>query len=229
MLFGERRRVHGAREGLLCVDMSTIAPGDSVELGDRAGRARHRLRRRAGDRIAPKAEDGTLTIMVGGEREPTSSAREPLLEAMGKLIVHAGPRGHGEMVKLLNNAWPRVNARAVGGGAARRRGRRRRHRHAGEVMSAGSGGSAMLDLKAGPMLEHDFTPLFKLDHMLKDVRHCLPRRAPGGGMLFPARRPPARCSQRRRRGSASEDFAARRRGVEGLAGRRRRRPANPLI
>src|SRR5438128_909002 len=42
-----------------------------------------------------------------------------------------------------------------------------------QVMAAGSGGSAMLDLKAGPMLEHDFAPLFKLAHMLKDVRHCL--------------------------------------------------------
>jgi 3-hydroxyisobutyrate dehydrogenase-like beta-hydroxyacid dehydrogenase len=31
----------------------------------------------------------------------------------------------------------------------------------------------MLELKAGPMLEHDFEPLFKLEHMLKDIRHCL--------------------------------------------------------
>jgi len=37
----------------------------------------------------------------------------------------------------------------------------------------GSGSSAMLDLKAGPMRDGDFEPLFKLEHMLKDVRHCL--------------------------------------------------------
>ena len=42
-----------------------------------------------------------------------------------------------------------------------------------QVMAAGSGGSAMLELKAGPMREHDYTTLFKLDHMLKDVRLCL--------------------------------------------------------
>ena len=42
-----------------------------------------------------------------------------------------------------------------------------------EVVSAGSGASAMLDLKAGPMIERDYEPLFKLGHMLKDVRHCL--------------------------------------------------------
>ena len=41
------------------------------------------------------------------------------------------------------------------------------------VMGAGSGGSAMLALKAGPMRRHDYTTLFKLEHMLKDVRLCL--------------------------------------------------------
>jgi 3-hydroxyisobutyrate dehydrogenase len=41
------------------------------------------------------------------------------------------------------------------------------------VMSAGSGGSAMLDLKARPMLEHDYETLFKLEHLLKDIRLCL--------------------------------------------------------
>jgi hypothetical protein len=42
-----------------------------------------------------------------------------------------------------------------------------------EVMGAGSAGSVMLNLKARPMIERDYEPLFKLAHMLKDVRHCL--------------------------------------------------------
>jgi 3-hydroxyisobutyrate dehydrogenase len=42
-----------------------------------------------------------------------------------------------------------------------------------EVIGAGSGASAMLDLKAGPIIERDYEALFKLGHMLKDVRHCL--------------------------------------------------------
>ena len=45
----------------------------------------------------------------------------------------------------------------------------------------------MLELKAGPMREHDYTTLFKLDHMLKDVRLCLERR-PGGWARLPVRR-----------------------------------------
>jgi 3-hydroxyisobutyrate dehydrogenase-like beta-hydroxyacid dehydrogenase len=42
----------------------------------------------------------------------------------------------------------------------------------------------MLDLKAGPMVEHDFKPLFKLAHMLKDVQLCLAE-ARTAGSAFP--------------------------------------------
>jgi 3-hydroxyisobutyrate dehydrogenase len=97
----------------------------------------------------------------------------PVLEAMGKTIVHAGPLGHGQMVKLINNAVAASNAAVLGEalvvGAK-----------AGldldalvAVMGAGSGNSTMLQLKAGPMREHDYSTLFKLDHMLKDVGLCL--------------------------------------------------------
>ena len=41
------------------------------------------------------------------------------------------------------------------------------------VAGSGSSASTMLELKARPMLDGDFEPLFKLEHMLKDVRHCL--------------------------------------------------------
>ena len=52
-------------------------------------------------------------------------------------------------------------------------------------MGAGSGGSAMLALKAQPMRDHDFTTLFKLEHMLKDVRLCL-EETQAAGVPFPA-------------------------------------------
>ncbi len=54
-----------------------------------------------------------------------------------------------------------------------------------EVLSAGAGGSAVLDLKAGPMRSHEYPLLFKTEHMLKDVQHCLD--AVGAeGVPFPA-------------------------------------------
>ena len=57
----------------------------------------------------PKAEDGTLTIMVGGDATDFERA-QPVLNAMGELIIHVGPQGHGSMIKLINNTRAAVNA-----------------------------------------------------------------------------------------------------------------------
>lgn len=48
------------------------------------------------------AEQGTLTIMVGGTPEDFAAAK-PLLESMGKKILHVGPMGHGSVLKLAAN------------------------------------------------------------------------------------------------------------------------------
>lgn len=156
--------------GCLCIDCSTVGPSAIGEIAAELPSVRVIDAPVTGS--SPRAEAGTLTIMVGGEAEDFDRAR-PVLEAMGELIVHAGPLGHGQMIKLINNAVAATNAAVVGQAllvAAR----------AGvdldpliEVMAAGSGGSAMLELKAEPMRCHDYTTLFKLEHMLKDVRLCL--------------------------------------------------------
>ena len=55
------------------------------------------------------------------------------------------------------------------------------------VAGSGSSASTMLELKAGPMLAGEFEPLFKLEHMLKDVGLCLDEaRTAGAPFLFAA-------------------------------------------
>jgi 3-hydroxyisobutyrate dehydrogenase-like beta-hydroxyacid dehydrogenase len=172
VLLGEDGAAGGARAGSLCVDCSTIGPAATLSIG--AGLSEHGIRMLDAPVTgsAPRAQDGTLTIMVGGEREDFERAR-PLFEAMGKVIVHAGTLGHGQMVKLINNAVAATNAAVVGQALVVAARAQLDLDALTTVMSAGAGGSTMLDLKAGPMREHDFTTLFKLDHMLKDVRLCL--------------------------------------------------------
>src|SRR3954452_21763613 len=172
VMFGERGAAAGLREGSLAIDMSTIAPEASIAIGRRLREQRVGFLDAPVSGSRPKAEDGTLTIMVGGEAADFERAK-PVLEAMGQLVVHVGPQGQGSVVKLINNTLAAVNAAALGEALllARREGvdtgppRR--------VVAASSGASTMLALKAGPMLEHDYEPLFKLEHMLKDVRHYL--------------------------------------------------------
>jgi 3-hydroxyisobutyrate dehydrogenase-like beta-hydroxyacid dehydrogenase len=121
---------------------------------------------------SPKAEDGTLTIMVGGEAADFERAK-PLFEAIGELVVHVGPQGDGSTIKLINNTVAAANAAALAEGLALGQAAGVDVDALVRVMRAGSASSAMLELKAAPMLEGDFEPLFKLAHMLKDVRHTL--------------------------------------------------------
>ena len=172
VLLGDDGAATTAAAGTLFIDCSTIGPAATLEIGARLAERGLKLLDAPVTGSSPKAEDGTLTIMVGGDAEDFARAR-PLFDAMGELIVHAGPLGQGQMVKLLNNAVAASNAAVLG--QALVVGAR-----AGvdldalvRVMGAGAGGSAMLDLKAGPMRTHDYSTLFKLEHMLKDVRLCL--------------------------------------------------------
>jgi 3-hydroxyisobutyrate dehydrogenase len=172
VLLGENGAAGAARPGTLFIDCSTIGPAYTHEIAGQLAKRDLALLDAPVTGSSPKAEDGSLTIMVGGEKAAFDRAK-PLFDAMGELIVYAGPQGHGQMVKLLNNAVAASNAAVLG--EALVVGKR-----AGldldalvEVMGAGAGGSTMLGLKAGPMRHHDYTTLFKTEHMLKDVRLCL--------------------------------------------------------
>jgi 3-hydroxyisobutyrate dehydrogenase-like beta-hydroxyacid dehydrogenase len=182
VLLGEDGVIDGAAPGALAIDCSTIGPSAAREIGAELASHGIELVDAPVTGSSPKAEDGTLTIMAGGSDDAFARAR-PLLEAMGTLIVHAGPLGHGQMVKVINNAVAATNAAVLG--QALLVGAR-----AGvdldalvEVMAAGSGSSTMLTLKAAPMRNHDYTTLFKLEHMLKDVRLCL-EEAQAAGIAF---------------------------------------------
>ena len=216
-LLGADGVAHGAAAGTLCVDMSTIAPSDTRRIGAALAPRGIGLVDAPVTGSSPRAEDGTLTIMAGGSAEDYARAR-PLFEVMGELVVHVGELGHGQMVKLINNAVAASNASTLAQALLA-------GRAAGvdlgaliTVMGAGSGGSAMLDLKAGPMRAHDWTTLFKLEHMLKDVRLCLDE-ARAAGVPFPAAAHTGEVlSAGMGRGLGDADFAAILEVLEGFAG-----------
>jgi 3-hydroxyisobutyrate dehydrogenase-like beta-hydroxyacid dehydrogenase len=218
-LLGDDGALAGARDGALFVDMSTIAPADARALAAALRERGHGFMDAPVTGSAPRAQDGTLTIMCGGESADLERVR-PLLEAMGERIVHAGDVGQGQAVKVISNAVSATNcavlAQALVAG-----------RQAGvsldallEVMGNGSANSTMLQLKGRPMLEHDFSPLFKLEHMLKDVRLCLQEtRAAGTGFPFAALAGELYAIGVGR-GLGEQDFAAVLEVVEGMTGTR---------
>jgi 3-hydroxyisobutyrate dehydrogenase-like beta-hydroxyacid dehydrogenase len=207
VLFGDRGAAEGMHRGSLVIDMSTIAPADSVRIGERLAAEGLGFLDAPVTGSRPRAEDGTLTIMAGGGAGEFERAL-PVFESMGKLVVHVGPQGHGSTVKLLNNTTAAVNALAVAEALVAAKAAGVDPDKLREVMAAGSGGSAMLDLKAAPMLEHDFDPLFKLAHMLKDVRHCLTEAERLGARMELGKTAEADYSRAARKGLGEQDFAA---------------------
>jgi 3-hydroxyisobutyrate dehydrogenase-like beta-hydroxyacid dehydrogenase len=219
VLLGEDGAATGAPRGALCVDCSTIGPAAARAIASA-------LAERGLDFVdapvtgsSPKAQDGTLTIMAGGSDQAFQRAR-PVLESMGELIVHAGPVGHGQIVKVINNAVAATNA-AVLGEALLVGARSGVDLDAlTEVMGAGSGASAMLALKARAMREHDYTTLFKLDHMLKDVALCLEEGQAAGAPFQFAALTREILTAAAGRGHGDDDFAALIEVLEATAGAR---------
>jgi 3-hydroxyisobutyrate dehydrogenase len=219
LLLGPDGAARDAAPGALFVDMSTIAPSDTRRIGAA-------LRERGIGFVdapvtgsSPKAEDGTLTIMAGGAEADFERAR-PLFEVMGELVVHVGELGQGQTVKLINNAVAAANASTLAQALVVARATGVDLDALVRVMGAGSGGSAMLALKAGPMRAHDYATLFKTEHMLKDVRLCL-EEGQAAGVPFPAAAAAREAlSAAMGRGLGDADFAAILEVFEGMAGTR---------
>jgi 3-hydroxyisobutyrate dehydrogenase-like beta-hydroxyacid dehydrogenase len=211
--------IEGAKEGLLCVDMSTIAPTDTRRIAARLAERSIRMVDAPVTGSSPRAEAGTLTIMVGGEEADFERAK-PLLETMGELIVHVGVLGQGEMLKLINNSLGAANAAAVAEALLLADATGVDLDALVAVTQSGSGASAQMQMKSGAMRKHDYTTLFKTEHLLKDVRLCL-EEAQAAGLPFPAAAH-ARdvLAATMGRGHGADDYASLIEAAEGLAGRR---------
>ncbi len=102
VLTGPEGALAGCRSGMLVIDMSTVDPGTSQAMAAQAHARGLRYLEAPVMGGVGAAEQGTLTIMVGGPPEEFAAAK-PLLHAMGKKVLHAGPMGHASVLKLTTN------------------------------------------------------------------------------------------------------------------------------
>jgi 2-hydroxy-3-oxopropionate reductase len=158
----------GAGEGTLYIDMSTIRPDVAVRVAE-AGRD-------AGVRVidAPVsggeagAVEGSLSIMVGGAPEDFADAR-PVLDAVGKTIVHVGPAGSGQTVKAANQLIVAGNIQLLAEAVVFLEAYGVDMRPALEVLGGGLAGSTVLARKGDGMLAREFKPGFRLALHHKDM------------------------------------------------------------
>ncbi|MEM1047732.1 MAG: 3-hydroxyisobutyrate dehydrogenase [Pseudomonadota bacterium] len=99
---GETGILKNARTGTLLIDCSTIDVESARFVAQKADMAGMPMIDAPVSGGVVGAEAGTLTFMVGGPDEAYDRAR-PILENMGKTIVHAGGAGNGQAAKICNN------------------------------------------------------------------------------------------------------------------------------
>ena len=168
VLVGENGLLEGVRDGSLIVDMSTSSPLLAQELSRTANT------RGVGMLDAPVsggdigAIEGTLSIMVGGEKEDFERAR-PLFEAMGKTIVHVGAAGAGQTVKGCNQIVVALVIEAVSEALVLGSKAGVKPEKVIEVLSGGLAANKVMEVKGEKFLSHDFAAGGKVEYHRKDL------------------------------------------------------------
>ena len=162
----------GARKGLVIIDTSTSEPSTTNEMRDLLAQKGVRFVDAPLARTPLEAEQGKLNIMVGAD-DATFAELKPVLSAFCENIIHAGPAGHGIILKLINNFMAQAicTATAEACAAAAKSGLSIAKLHA--VISAGGVNSGLFQMLVGKMLESgDLSGLkFTLSNAAKDLRY----------------------------------------------------------
>lgn len=172
VILGKNGVIEGVRPGMVVIDMSTISPKVSVEIAKALAVKGVEMLDAPVSGGQKGAIDGTLSIMVGGKREVFERCL-PVFKAMGRVIVHVGDNGAGEIVKLCNQVICAINIISMCEGIALCRKTGVDVRKMIEVVSGGLGASNIISNLAPKILTGDMEPGFKLRLQQKDLRLAL--------------------------------------------------------
>ena len=171
-VLGENGVLEGARPGTILVDMSSIAPGAAQEVCA-AVKAKGVIMLDApvsgGE---PKAIDGTLAIMVGGDAAAFETVK-PILEKMGASVVRVGEIGAGNVTKLANQIIVALNIAAVSEALVLATKAGVDPEAVFNAIKGGLAGSTVMNAKVPMMLAGNFAPGFRIELHVKDLQNAL--------------------------------------------------------
>lgn len=172
VILGENGVLEGARRGAIIIDMSSIAPAVSKEVAIKAEEKGVEFLDAPVSGGEPKAIDGTLAIMVGGKKEVLDRCYD-ILNKMGSSITLCGEAGAGNITKLANQIIVALNIAAMSEALVL-------GTKAGvdpeiiyKAIRGGLAGSTVLDAKVPKVLARDFSPGFKIDFHIKDLKNAI--------------------------------------------------------
>lgn len=164
-------------QGALCVDLSTISVAASRELAAAAAKRGIAFVDAPVSGTSIHAEAGTLAVMAGGEADSVARAWE-YLRAFSTTVQHVGPHGSGLVMKLISNRLLTTHLVAIAEAIAEIEATGLDVKIALETLRAGAV-PRLLDYKAEPMANRDYTPRFTVDLMSKDMRLASELMPPG--------------------------------------------------
>ncbi|HET6700998.1 MAG TPA: NAD(P)-dependent oxidoreductase, partial [Gemmatimonadaceae bacterium] len=170
LLDGADGLLAGLRSGATLVDCTSGDPATSRRIAERLGERGVAFVDAPVSGGKRGAEEGTLTVMCGGDAAVVERVR-PVLTAFGKNIVHCGDVGAGDMVKAVNQALLAIHIWATGEGLATLAKAGVDTRIALDVINASSGRSnTSMNLFPERVLSRAFPRTFRLALIDKDLR-----------------------------------------------------------
>jgi 2-hydroxy-3-oxopropionate reductase len=207
-----------AKPGALIIDFSSIRPDVTVELAGQAAQRGFRLIDAPVSGGEAGAINAVLSIMVGGTAEDFAAA-EPILQVVGKTIVHVGPNGSGQTVKAANQLIVAANIQVLAEAVVFLEAYGVDTAAALEVLGGGLAGSKVLDQKGEKMLTRSFDPGFRIELHHKDLG-IVTSAAREAGVVIPVGAILAQLmASAKAVGDGALDHSALLRGVERLSGR----------
>ena len=171
-IFGAGGIIEGIKSGAIVVDMSSIAPAASQEIGAALKAKDVTFLDAPVSGGEPKAVDGTLAIMVGGEKSAFEKVK-PILEKLGSSVVLVGDLGSGNVTKLANQIIVALNIAAVSEAFVLATKAGVNPQSVLEAIKGGLAGSNVMNAKVPMMLDGNFKPGFRIGLHVKDLQNAL--------------------------------------------------------
>jgi 2-hydroxy-3-oxopropionate reductase len=172
VVMGKNGILEGAKPGTILIDMSSIAPLASQEVCKACEAKGVKMIDAPVSGGEPKAIDGTLSIMVGGDKAVFEQVYD-ILMAMGSSAVHCGDIGAGNTTKLANQVIVALNIAAVSEAFMLATKAGVDPQLVFDAIKGGLAGSTVMNAKAPMIMEGNFEPGFKIDLHIKDLNNVL--------------------------------------------------------
>ncbi|UJQ94822.1 2-hydroxy-3-oxopropionate reductase [Mariluticola halotolerans] len=164
--------LESAHDGLIYVDMSSIAPAMAQKVAAACAEKGVPMLDAPVSGGEPRAIDGSLAIMVGGPKDVFDKV-EPILLDMGSGAVHVGDVGSGNITKLANQVIVAVNIAAVSEALTLAKKAGADPARVLDAISGGFAGSEVLKTKGPQILDRNFAPGFRIELHDKDLKNAL--------------------------------------------------------